>query len=129
MTFSRSGTVWDAAGLSAGHRGVRRPWESAGHDAAEHLVSQVLAEPWISRVSAGQCTPQHRNQQTAQYRVDRVRAALGGEYGAQRALAAATGVVAATRPDPARVPARPDLLSSGDFPGRRARRGRSPGCG
>jgi len=37
--------------------------------------------------------------------------------------------VAATRPDPACVPARPGRLISGDLPDRRARRARSPGCG
>src|ERR1700733_15429653 len=26
---------------------VCRPWRSAGHDATEHLINQVLAEPWI----------------------------------------------------------------------------------
>jgi len=45
------------------------------------------------------------------------------------ALAAATVAVAATRPDPACVPARPGRLISGDLPDRRARRARSPGCG
>src|SRR5712692_11621119 len=49
--------------------------------------------------------------------------------GLSAALAAATVVVAATRPDSACVPARPGRLISGDLPGRRARRARGPCCG
>jgi hypothetical protein len=46
----------------------------------------VLAEPRLGRVSAGHRAPQHRKQQTAQYRVGRVRGLPGGKYAVVAAL-------------------------------------------
>ena len=77
----------------------------------------MLAEPRLGRVSGGHRAPQHRKQQTAQYRVGRIRGLTGRKYAVVAALrehlrsGAATEVSLACRISPRR-PAAPSAPSS-----------------